>query len=212
MFFTNLGNAFKCLAEDIPDSKWRDKGSMFRDLFKDAASNERPVAVFEIPDQAKPEELAKNLIFFSKNGMIKKTAWSEYFLLKNYFQASKFKDDDEVVSVVPENTDPKGTIVFVTKKGLILNAFTDDIPLQGRISGGVKGVALGDGDSVVFVGQAMPSDRVAIVTHKGMAKKVKLHEIEPMARYRKGVKIIDLSSGDEIIFASTVAGPYSIVV
>ncbi len=215
MFFTNLGNAFKLCAGDIPELKVKERGINFKDMFKEAVSGEIPVAVFEMPDQENAEECSKNLIFFSKAGMIKKTAWSEYFLLKNYFQATKFKDDDFLVDVQPENTDTKSTILFVTKKGMALNAFTDDVPLQGRISGGVKGIMLSDGDEVVLSSQVMPNNRIAVITDKGYAKKVKLAEIEPMARYRKGVKIMDLSAsnnGNAVAFASVVDKPYTIVI
>lgn len=215
MFFTNLGNAFKLTAGDIPELKMKERGIEFRVMFKEAVSGEYPVALFEMPDSENAEECAKNLIFFSKAGMIKKTAWSEYFLLKNYFQATKFKDDDYLVDVQRENVDPKSTILFVTKLGMALNAFTDDIPLQGRISGGVKGIMLADGDEVVLTSQVMPNNRIAVVTDKGYAKKVKLAEIEPMARYRKGVRIMDLTAtnnGSAVAFASVIDKPYTLVV
>ena len=208
MFFTNLGNAFKMIAGDIPDCKWKDKGTPFKTIFSEALSDEYPVAVFEVP-----ENMESNLIFFSRAGMIKKTAWKEYGLLKNYFQAAKFKDDDRLVDVQPENTDPKCTLLFVTKAGMTLNAFNNDVPLQGRISGGVKGIQLADKDEVVFITQAMPKTEIVLVTNKGFAKKVKINEIEPMARYRKGVKIIDFGkeNGNEIVFASLVSDKKDIV-
>ena len=214
IFFTDKGNAYKISAEDLPDCKWREKGALFNEVFKDALPGERAVAVFEIPDQTNEELSKKNLIFFSKAGMIKKTPWSEYYLLKNIFQASKFKEDDYLVDVVSESEDPKSTICFVTKNGNVLNAFTDDIPVQGRISGGVKGIALGDGDEVVSVGYALPSSRLVVITDKGYAKKVKLSEIEPMARYRKGVKVISFNAGNgtKIVFSCIVNSPLSVVV
>ena len=188
---------------------------MFNQEFKEAMSGEYPGAVFEMPDQEDENASKQNLMFFSKAGMIKKTAWSEYYLLKNYFQATKFKDDDYLVDVELENTESKSTILFVTKNGMALNAFTDDIPIQGRISGGVKGVMLADGDEVVLSKQVMPNYRIAVATDKGYAKKVKLAEIEPMARYRKGVKIMDftaLNNGSSVVFASVIDKPYTIVV
>ena len=215
MFFTNLGNAFKLTAGDIPEHKMKDRGIEFNVMFKEAVAGEFPVAVFEMPDAENAEECAKNLLFFSKAGMIKKTAWSEYFLLKNYFQATKFKDDDYLVDVQSENTNPKCTILFVTKLGMALNAFTDDIPLQGRISGGVKGIMLADGDEVILSSQVMPNNRIAVITDKGYAKKVKLAEIEPMARYRKGVRIMDLSAsnnGNACVFSAVIDKPFTIVI
>ena len=147
--------------------------------------------------------------------MLKKTAWKEYYLLKNYYQATKFKDGDYLIDVQPLTKEEQDTMVFVTQKGFVLNAFMDDIPLQGRISGGVKGIMLSDGDKVVLVTQAKMKDKIAVITDKGYAKKVKLVEVEPMARYRKGVKIIELNktnNGDKVVFADIVRDSFNIVV
>lgn len=215
LFFTNLGNALKIVAEDLPECKWRDKGVKLDELHKDAGQKEYAVAVFEMPDQNKPELGEENLIFLSSDGMIKKTAWKEYYLLKSFYQATKFKDGDYLIDVQPQTKEEQDTMVFVTQNGFVLNAFMDDIPLQGRISGGVKGIALADGDKVVLVSQAKIKDRIAIVTDKGYAKKVKLVEIEPMARYRKGVKIIELNktnNGTKVVYAGLVRDPFTIVI
>ena len=213
MFFTNLGNAFKMPVEDLLDSKWRgDKGTAFKTLFDEAKSNEYPVAVFEVPQAEKGEE---NLMFISSLGMLKKTAWKEYFLLKKVFQAAKFKDDDFLVDVQNEETDKKATICFVTEMGFVLNAFVDDIPLQGRISGGVKGINLSAGDKLVFCSQVLPDNQIAILTDKGFAKRVKVFSIEPMARYRKGVKGIEfnkIDNGTKVAFAGLVDRQVDIII
>lgn len=216
IFFTNLGNGFKTTLEDVIECKWRDKGTPFNEFCSSAKSNEYAVSVFELPDQTKPELGEENLIFFSSLGMIKKTAWKEYYLLKSFYQISKFKDGDELVSVEKEVKEGNPTICFVTEKGMILNSFVDDIPLQGRISGGVKGIMLADDDKVILSSQVGMKDKVAVITDKGYAKKVKLVEIEPMARYRKGVKVIELgktNNGEKLVFASVVREePYNVVV
>lgn len=215
IFFTNLGNAFKISAEDLPECKWREKGVRLAEVSKDASPSEYSVAVFELPDPSKPELGEEQLLFLSSDGMLKKTAWKEYFLLKNYYQATKFKDGDYLVDVQPLTSDEQDTMVFVTKNGFVLNAFMDDIPLQGRISGGVKGVMLADGDSVVLVTQAKIKDKIAVVSDKGFAKKVKLVEIEPMARYRKGVKIIEFNktnNGSKLVYAGIVRDPHQLIV
>ena len=207
IFFTNLGNALKIAGEDIPESKWREKGVRLDELTKEAKPNEFAVAVFEIPDQSNPELGEENLLFLSAEGMLKKTAWKEYYLLKSFYQATKFKDGDFLIDVQPLTKNEQDTMVFVTKNGFILNAFMDDIPLQGRISGGVKGIALADGDKPVLVTQATIKDKIAVITDKGYAKKVKLVEVEPMARYRKGVKVIELNktnNGDSVVYAGLV--------
>ena len=92
-------------------------------------------------------------------------------------------------------------MVFVTNQGQVLYAMMDDIPLQGRVSGGVHGIKLDDDDFVVYADQIDDVGEIAIVTDGGMAKRVIVPKLDLMARYRKGVKIISLSKGDSVKFA-----------
>ena len=48
---------------------------------------------------------------------------------------------------------PDTTILFVTKNGMGLNASKSDIPVQGRVAGGVKGLNMNKGDELIFVSQ-----------------------------------------------------------
>ena len=200
LFFTNLGNAYKLEASLIPDMKWHDKGPLFEKIMPMISKGERPVKVVELDG-----DLAKqpDLLFFSKNGMIKKSAMTEYNLAKTAYQAVKFKEGDELINV--ELDRPDTTLLFITEQGMALNCEKSDIPQQGRVSGGVKGMMLADGDSVVFVSQIAKNDSVVIATNTAFAKCVMTGEIDVLARYRKGVKIYDLkgdsSSGSRIVGA-----------
>jgi len=209
--FSNLGNAYKIDPSVLGDYKWKDKGLDFVKTFN-ADTREKIVFMYEVG--ALKEE--QNLLFFTKAGMIKKTAVSEYMLLKSVYQAVKLKDDDYLISVEVEKTEPDTTIMFVTRDGMSLNALTNDIPLQGRVSGGVKGIMLSGDDYVVGVGQVSPVDRVVIVTNKAYAKRVLSAEVDKLARYRKGVKIIELkgdaSNGTSIVCAGVARENLELVV
>ena len=197
LVFTNKGNAFKIDVNGLPVSKWKEKGIEFNKLVTGVKSDEVPVAVIENPT----EESDKMLLFFTKQGMIKKTALSEYMIGKSTYQAAKFKDGDELINVEfdKENT----SIFFVTKNGMGLNAEKTDIPEQGRISGGVKGVMLGDGDEVVSANQVVAGQNIVLVSNAAYAKQINTSEVEVIARYRKGVKVFDLkgasSNGTSVV-------------
>lgn len=204
--FTNLGNCFKVDVKEFGESRYRDKGVSENKIFKELASNETIVALFDFEDTNGKE----NLIFLTKFGMIKKTSLSEYGLLKCYFQAMKLKDNDEILSIVKEPNEYN--VVLVSKTGMILNAESNDIPLQGRISGGVKGINLSDKDFCVGVCLAGDAGEVVCVTDKGYSKRVLLSNIDKMARYRKGLKFItfDKNNGSELVFAGVVTNPYTL--
>lgn len=203
--FTNLGNCLKLDLEIIPESRFRDKGVKFSSLSKELARNESAVALFSVGEQM-PEG---SLLFFTQNGLIKKTEWSEYSLIKPYFQAIKLKDD-YLMSV--EQDEENTTVCYVTEQGLILNALKDDIPVQGRVAGGVKGINLNKGDKIKFVSQVDDEGEMVIVTDGGFYKRVNLCDIEPIQRYRKGIKVVELGKENVVVFASDVKEPYDICV
>lgn len=206
--FTDKGNAYKITPESLPDNKFRDKGIAFNKLFS-AAPDEKVVYLMELKDNL----LNENLLFFTRQGMIKKTAVSEYQLQKSTYQAIKLKDGDSLIKI--EVDKPDTTILFVTKGGMGLNAEKSDIPAQGRISGGVKGINLADNDEVVLVQQITKEDSVLLVSDRAFAKKVNVNEIDVLARYRKGVKIFDLkgenSSGVQVLAAGLVSKETDVV-
>ncbi len=210
LIFTNKGNAFKLNVESVPLTKWREKGEQVAKLVNGLASDEVPISMIMLPK----EEDQDYLLFFTKFGMIKKTKVNEYCLLKSAYQACKLKDGDEVISVQydKENT----TIFFVTKNGIGLNAEKSDIPEQGRVSGGVKGVLLGDDDYVVFAGQIDKGQNIVLVSNKAFAKQINTSEVSVSARYRKGEKVFDLkgnkSSGTEVCVAGVFDSEDDVVI
>ena len=205
--FTNLGNVCKIDMEIAPECRYRDKGFKFTDVAKDVARNEFPVAFFAVDEG---QTLQGSLLFYTKNGLIKKTDWAEYNLIKPYYQAIKLKDDDRLIGV--EQDINETTIAFVTKKGMVLNALKDDIPTQGRVAGGVKGLNLNKGDEIVFVSQIDEEGEFVIITDTGFYKRVIAAEIDPLDRARKGVKIVELGKVNNVVYAGYVKEPFDIAV
>ena len=205
--FTNLGNCCKIDMEIAPECRFRDKGVKFSQVAKESAKNEYPVAFFAIDEDKLPEG---SLLFYTKNGLIKKTEWAEYNIIKPYYQAIKLKDDDELIGV---EQDIQGTtIAFVTEQGMSLNAEKSDIPIQGRVAGGVKGISLNKGDKIIFMSQVDEEGEFVTITSAGFYKRVVSAEIEPSQRYRKGVKIVTLGKGDKVVYAGYVKEPFDIAV
>ncbi len=205
--FTNLGNCHKIDMEIAPECRYRDKGSKFTEVSKEAQRNEYPVAFFAVDEGALPQG---HLLFFTKDGLIKKTEWAEYNLLKPCYQAIKLKDGDELMSVELDQKDT--TILYVTKNGLALNALKDDIPVQGRVAGGVKGINLNKGDKIVYVSQVDDEGEALVITDAGFYKRVIIAELEPLARYRKGIKVVELGKDSSVVFISYVKEPYDVAV
>ena len=206
--FTNYGNCHKLdISDSDLDCKLTDEGFTLKDLSADAETGERVVALFEVGERMP----FGSLLFFTAKGMIKKSDWAEYEQRKDCFQAVKLNEDDEVIGV-EEDTGEEDTIIIVTKDGICLNATKEDIPTQGRVSTGVRGIMLRDGDKVVLMRQINGEGEVIIATSEGKFKRVISSQIEPSKRYRKGSIIVSMKSGASVICASYVTVPYMLAV
>ena len=207
--FTNYGNCHKLdISEPDLECKLSDEGVTLKDLSKDAETGEKVVSLFEIGEHMP----YGSLIFFTKKGMIKKTDWAEYEQRKDSFQAVKLNEDDEVINVEEDTTGDEDTIIIVTKQGLCLNAMKDDIPTQGRVATGVRGMMLRDDDSVVLMTQINGEGEIIIATDEGKFKRVISSQIEPSKRYRKVSIIVGMREGASVISASYVTTPYMLAV
>lgn len=207
--FTNLGNCYKLDVDAIPDGKWKDKGKPLNKFIQEALPNEK-VLYFRNIEEAMPRG---SLLFYTRDGMVKKSDWKENGVVKSIFQAIKLKEGDEIIAI--EEEQPNSTLLYVTKDGMCLNADMSDIPSQGRVASGVKGMQLADGDYCVLARQIDGEGECIIVTDKGYAKRVVVSQLDVSTRYRKGVKIIGfgkVENGSRVVFASSVKEPYDIVV
>lgn len=206
--FSSLGNCFKVDVKELGESRYKDKGINERVIFKNLVQNETIVYLVEF-DETNSKQ---NLLFLTKQGMIKKTPLTEYSLLKKYFQAMKLKEGDCILSIVKE-PETKYNFVFVTCSGMVLRADSKDVPVQGRVSGGVKGMAFTGSDYCVGAEVANDEGEILLVTDKGNAKRVILSQIDIMVRYRKGLKIMSLSSetGKQVIFAGVIKNPVNVI-
>ncbi len=200
MVVSDLGNCYRLTGERI-GCKFSDAGFALKDLFPDAAENERPVALF------RGETGGGNLLFITRMGMLKKTAWSEYAVGKSVFQGIRLNEGDRLVCVQPDAEEEGVTVFFVSRGGMCLNAKKDDIPLQGRVAGGVKGMNLKDGDEVVFASQIDGEGEIIVAASDGRYKRVIAAQIDPLPRYRKGVQIVSLKNA-HVVFADYVTVPY----
>ncbi len=201
---SDLGNCYRIRGEQV-SCKLSDKGYALSDLFDGAAEDEKPVAL--LPSGAGEGYL----LVMTKQSMIKKTLWSEYDVNKMIFQAIRLNEGDRVISVQPADPDEGNTTIFmVTRGGMCINA-KNEIPVQKRIAGGVRGINLKEGDEVIFASQIHEEGEIVTVTADGRFKRVIAAQIDPLPRYRKGVQITSLKD-TELIFADYVTKPYTLAV
>ncbi len=204
MVFTNYGDCVKIDLNEYDASGFNGSAVKLKEFYDAALRGEKPVKVFAL-DESMPEG---DLLFFTKMGTVKRTAWEEYDVARQVFPAIKLKLGDEVLNVENYVDDSANTMIFVTAEGICLNADKDDIPRQGRVTGGVRGILLNDGDEVAFATQMYGEGEILIASDQGAVKRVIASLFQPMGRGRKGMMIVDGKS--RVIFADYVTVPYKI--
>ena len=199
--FTNLGKCYKLYGGDVPECRLKDRGIALRTLFPTALPEEFPVAIYPAVADTLPEY---DLVWLSKTGMIKRSKFNDACaVIKSVFDVYKIREDrnDEILAVqrLPKNR----TILMITNVGNVLNAATGDVPVQGRIASGVKGMQMDDSAWLAGIATAENTGYAVLVTNMGNAKKVAMNEIDKMVRYRKGLTIAaGMAKGEEVVYAT----------
>lgn len=200
MFITKKGNICKMQVDAIPECKWRDKGCLLSKIDKNISSSEFPVTFIVKSDNT-------NVLFYTKQGMCKRSTMQDCITVKSFYQGVKLNEGDEVIGAEVERG--KGTLLMLTKDGMSLNFDKSEVPIQGRISAGVKGINLEEGDYVVYAGQN-DFTQVIAVTDNGYIKKINTKEFPLAQRYRKGVKYVNFAKGGKKV-AYACAGDGNII-
>ncbi len=184
LVFTDLGNYLYIPVHELPDLKWKELGKHISNIIKIEAGE---AIVASVPVYNFEEN--SYITMFSKEGMVKRTKLSD-FKVQRYSKpmtAMKLKGSDRIVSVV----DHQGEEVFViTKSGYGLRYNTDEIPVTGLKSSGVKAITLKEDE--VRTGLLFDDNipYITIFTTKNTGKRVKISEFEKTARARRGVLAI----------------------
>ena len=137
----------------------------------------------------------KNIVFCTKNGIIKKSELSEYNLKRSgSLRAINLDDNDEIASILFIDDEDVG---IMTELGNFIRITTKDIRPIGRIAKGVRGIKLNDGDAVCCAYPIKSDTQYIIsVTSSGLFKKTPISEFTVQGKNTKGSKIHKLTGKD----------------
>ena len=180
VLFTNLGNYIFMPVHKIFEAKWKELGKHINNLVQ-MSESEKIISAFILENN-------KELTLFTKLGMVKTINMADLVVTRfsKTMTAMKLKDNDELVNV--SYTD-KETLI-VTKNGYYLRYNTNEIPVVGLKTSGVKGINLAD-DEVVYGGEINGNvEYLNIFTNNNTAKRIKLDELKSISRAKKGNMLI----------------------
>lgn len=182
MFFTNMGKVYRLKAYEIPEASRTARGTAIINLIQ-LQPEEKITAVIPI---SKFED-GHYLFMATRKGLVKRTPILDYAnVRKTGLAAIALREEDELIEV--KATDNTKDIILVTKFGQCIRFRETDVRVTGRVSMGVRGINLLDGDEVVGMQLSSQGDYLLIVSENGMGKRTAVSEFTVQLRGGKGVK------------------------
>ena len=154
----------------------------------------------------------KNIYFITRNGLLKKSLLSDYYLKRgNSARAINLEDNDSIVSVFFGNDDTDCGIL--SSDGNFIMVKTNDVAAVGRIAKGIKCIKLNAGAYVQDARAIKPNTKTIIsVTKKGLAKQTPISEFSYTNRNTKGSKLQGTVEGDEVIAFEGIGAEVDLIV
>lgn len=181
MFFTNTGRVYRLKAYAIPEAGRTARGTAIVNLIQ-LLPGEKITAIVSMKEYNDDQYL----FMATKDGMVKKTPMREYAnVRKNGLQAIVLREGDELIEV--KATDDKRDIFMVTKKGKSIRFREADVRVTGRVSMGVIGMKLDEGDEVIGMQMDSQGETLLVVSENGIGKRTEISEFPLQKRGGKGV-------------------------
>jgi DNA gyrase subunit A len=197
MFFTTRGTVFSKKVYNIPEGTRTAKGRNLANLIQ-IPSSEKIKEIICINADVDVENTY--LVFATENGLVKKSKLSDYQRIKQSgLKAIKIQDGDSLLNV--RLSDGKKDVLLCASTGKIIRFSEEDCRPMGRVSQGVKGIAISPEEKVI--GMEIIDDGVEIlsVTENGYGKRTQASEYRKQSRGGKGIIAMRLTEKNGLICA-----------
>ena len=202
LFFTNLGKVYRLKVHELPVGSRTTKGSAIINVIETLAEGEKVKAVITTRDF--PED--NYLMFATKQGMVKKTAMSEYDRTrKDGLIAINLKDGDELVNV--RRVHPGDKVVLCSSDGKAILFDEAEARSMGRGTSGVRGITLKGDATMLGMEITNGNGDLFVITEKGYGKRTAISEYPVHKRGGQGVFTITMTEKKGNLVACRVVGP-----
>ena len=196
LFFTQRGKCYWLKVYEIPEGNKNSKGRAIQNMLN-IDSDDAVNAFVRVKTLADKNFLeSHNIIFCTKQGIIKKTSLEQYSRPRtNGISAIGIREDDRVISVAL--TDGNSDIILANRTGRAVRFNENTVRAMGRTATGVKGMALDEGDEVVGM-VVLPQDAgdehsLLVLSEQGYGKRSKCDDYPTVSRGCKGVKTLKVT-------------------
>ena len=194
MFFTQRGRCYWLKVYELPEGNKNSKGRAIQNLLN-IAPEDSLNAIVRVKTLADSNFInSHNLIFCTKQGVIKKTSLEQYSRPRaNGINAITIREDDRVISVAL--TDGDSDIILANRKGRAVRFNEKTVRTMGRTATGVRGMALDENDEVVgmVVLEKESPKNILVLSEQGYGKRSESDEYPTVNRGCKGVKTINVT-------------------
>ena len=184
LIFTDHGNCYPLPVGSLNEVKPRDRGQQLSGVLAGLEDGER--ALYIMCQRMADLGRMPDLLFVTRQGMVKRTAARDYDVRSRKFAAVNIKKDDGLLAVLPAAT--TDDLLMFSRAGLCIRFALESIPTQGRASAGVKCMQLELDDEVIWCGQIGEQNEVIIFSERGYGKRIPAMDFERQGRNGKGVK------------------------
>ncbi len=190
MFVTNLGQLYWLKVYRIPEGSRTAKGKAVVNLIN-LKEDEKIMAIIPTTDF----DDSKSLAFFTKNGIVKRTALSEFNNIRsNGVRAIVLDDDDEIVTAQIAFQESKYLMIF-TALGQVIRFEIEKTRNQGRSTRGVRGIKFKSENDIVVDADVIEDEQQELLTvsEKGVGKRTEVEAYRLTNRAGSGVISMKLS-------------------
>lgn len=204
LFFTQRGKCYWLKVYEIPEGNKNSKGRAIQNMLNidaDDAVNAF-VRVTTLADKNFIE--SHNIVFCTKNGIIKKTSLEQYSRPRtNGIIAITIREDDKVISVAL--TDGDSDIILANRGGKAVRFNENTVRAMGRTATGVKGMDIADDDEVVGMVVLPKNDdaehSLLVLSEQGYGKRSATDDYPTVSRGCKGVKTLQVTEKTGLLVA-----------
>lgn len=207
LFFSNKGKVYRMKGYEIPEFSRQSKGLPIINLLP-LENDEKITSMIQVENE---ENSNKYLMFFTKDGLTKRTRIEEFENIRNNGKkAIVLKDNDELISV--RKTTGENEILIGASNGRMVRFNENEIRVMGRSSSGVKGISF-ENSYVVGAEVVNKDEDVLIVTENGYGKKTNVDQYRLTHRGSKGVKALNVTEKNgNLISLKTVKGDEDLLI
>jgi DNA gyrase subunit A len=187
LFFTTVGKVYRLKVHELPLGSRQSKGRAIVNLLP-FRQDEYVRAVIATRNFGE----SKYLVFATRKGMVKKTAFGAYNtpLRADGIIAIKLREDDELVGV--RLADEGDDVLMVSRLGQAVRFHGKQVRAMGRDTSGVAGMKMRGDDEVIEVDIADDEADLLVVTENGYGKRTRVGDYPAKGRGTMGVKTVQL--------------------